>query len=76
VLLDVPALSATAHPVEDPELPQPLQRRGDGAHANAGLGSNGGIARIQASYIGLFSDTNILSGEIRTMSRMLALLLE
>ena len=33
-----PALGAAAHPVEDPELAQPLQRRGDGADADPGLG--------------------------------------
>ena len=44
-----PALGAAAHPVEDPELAQPLQRRGDGAHADAGLAGDRRVGRVQAA---------------------------
>ena len=42
-----PALGAPAHPVEDPELAQPRQRRGDGAHADDRLAGDRLVGRIE-----------------------------
>ena len=42
-----PALGAAAHPVEDPELAQPGQRRGDRADADPGLAGDRRVGRIE-----------------------------
>jgi hypothetical protein len=42
-----PALGTTAHPVEDPQLAQPLQRRGDRADADAGLAGDSLVRWIE-----------------------------
>ena len=44
----LPALCTATHPVQDPKLPQPGQRGGDRAHADAGLGRDRRVGRVQA----------------------------
>jgi hypothetical protein len=60
-----PALSAAAHPGEDPEFLQPDNRRGDRADADAGLVRDRRIGRIEPTGAGVqeVEDQRVQHGE-------------